>query len=164
MNFGMGSHSALESPRRVKPYAVVIVATVTLFVENVTRSYQHSVREETVLTARTTADWVVSIGGTYLVFPGLLFVLLYVMNGLEPQLRLTGRLLLGVFAGVLAGSLLGQFVGGAPHPLVFLLTSETLTADPVILRLWLDVLGPISRDFLAVVGILVLVQMVGQRG
>jgi len=159
----MALRNALGSLSRVKSRPLVVVAAVTLFFENVTRSYQYSVREETVLTARTVVDWVVGVGGTYLVVPGLLFVAYYVTSGLGPELPLTGRFLLGLFAGVLAGSLLGQYVGVAPHPLVSLMTSDTFAAEPGTVRLWVDVFGSIGRDFLAVVGTLVLARGVRHR-
>jgi hypothetical protein len=159
----MTLQSALESPSRVKSYAFVVVATVAVFLENVTRSYQYSIREETVVTARTIVDWVVSIGGTYLLIPGLLLVVYYLLSGFGPTLSLTGRFLLGLLAGVLAGSLLGQSVGVAPHPLAFVMTSETFAADPVTVRLWFDVLGSISREFLVVLGILALARAIRHR-
>lgn len=159
----MSLQSLLKSMSRLKLYTLVALATVTLFLENVIRSYQYSLREETVTTTWTALEWVINIGGTYLVVPGLLFVVFYVMGGVGPKQPLTGRLLLSLFGGCLAGSLLGQYVGGAPHAFVFLMTSNTFTPDPGILRLWFDVFGPLSRDFLTVLGILVLAQSVRHR-
>ena len=163
VNDAMALRNALRAPPRTRSSPFVIVAAVVLFLENVARSYQYSVREGTTLPARTALDWVVGVGGSYLVVPGLLVVAYYALSGLGGTPPLTGRFLVSLFAGVLAGSLLGQYVGVAPHPLVALLTSKTFAAEPATVRLWLDVFGAISREFLVVLGGVVLAR-VARRG
>lgn len=159
----MSLRSRSTSLSRLKPHAFVALATITLFFENVIQSYQYSILEETVTTTWTVWEWVITVGGTYLVVPAFLFVAFYVTSGVGPEQPLTARLLVGLLGGSLAGSLLGQYVGGVPHELVFLITSNTFALDPGILRLWFDVFGPISRDFLSILGALVLAQAVQHR-
>ena len=147
---------------RGSSYALVVLTAVAMFVQNLIISYQHSLRNS-FISSLTTVEWVVIIAGTYVVLPGLLFVAFYTMSVLGPNRPMTGTFLLLVFGGVLTGSLLGQYVGGAPHQLGFLLTSDAFASDPGVLQMWFEVFGPVVRDFFTVIGVLVVARSVQRQ-
>ena len=147
---------------RGSSYALVVLTAVAIFVQNLIISYQHSLRNSFV-SSLTTVEWVVIIAGTYVVLPGLLFVAFYTVNALGPDQPMTGTFLLLLFSGVLTGSLLGQYVGGAPHQLIFLLTSDAFASDPGILQIWFEVFGPVVRDFFTVIGVFVVARSVQRQ-
>ena len=76
---------------------------------------------------------------------------------------MTGTFLLLLFSGVLTGSLLGQYVGGAPHQLIFLLTSDAFASDPGVLQMWFEAFGPVVRDFFTVIGAFVVTRSVQRQ-
>ncbi|ELZ46005.1 hypothetical protein C464_11720 [Halorubrum coriense DSM 10284] len=156
----MAFRDAFARQPQAKAYALAAVSAALLFLETVVRSRQYSIREGQPVPARTALDLLVDVAGTYLVVPGLLFVAYYAIDGIGPRIPLTARSLGALLAAVVAGSLAGQYVGGAPHSLRFLLGSNAFAARPLTARLWLDVFGPIGRDFLAAVGLLVVTRAV----
>jgi len=145
---------------RAKVYALAAVSAALSFLERVVRSRQYAIREGQPVPARTPLDLLVDVAGTYLLVPGLLFVAYYAIDGIGPRVSLTARTLGALLAAVVAGGLAGQYVGGAPHTLRLLLGATAIAARPLTARLWLDAFGPIGRDFLAAVGLLVVTRAV----
>ena len=158
----MSTENVSRTHLRGSLYALIVLTAAAIFVRNLIISYQHSLRNSFV-SSLTTVEWIVIIAGPYVVLPGLLFVAFYTVSALGPDQPMIGTFLLLVFGGVLTGSLLGQYIGGVPHQLGFLLTSDAFASDPGVLQMWFEVFGPVVRDFFTVIGVFVVARSVQRQ-